>query len=140
MRRIISAPLLAIATYSSSALPLLQGKPALSADDAQAVRQADHALVLAASEQNTTALAALLDTDFTWTNPKGEREPARNCYRTCRRSPPVTPSRTPAQAALVLLFLLWQSNNPCPSPRIHNAPGVPPSLIRTSRFTNPHGS
>jgi len=41
------------------------------------------------------------------------------------------------QAALVLLFLLWHSNNPCPSPGIHNAPGVPPSLIRTSPFINP---
>jgi len=63
MRRIITSTLLAIAIHSPSALPSLQGKPALSADDAQAVRQADHALVLAASEQNTTALAALLDAD-----------------------------------------------------------------------------
>ena len=51
MRRIITTTLLAIAIHSCSVLPALQGKPALSADDAHAVRQADQALVLAASAQ-----------------------------------------------------------------------------------------
>jgi hypothetical protein len=49
--------------------------PALSADDTQAVLQSDRALLLALKDSDKTAVAPLLDANFTWINSKGVRLP-----------------------------------------------------------------
>jgi hypothetical protein len=79
MKRLLSNVLAGVLVCTGLALaaaticqPLTAAAATAPADDAQAIQQADHALVAALAKGDKAAAEKMFDTEFLWTNPNGD--------------------------------------------------------------------